>query len=363
MKMPSSQFRFLLSGHDTIEVCYYLRPESGCLLDFQEIAIQKEALRQSKRKEQKVFTLGSESFVLKSHGSLNKFPFVMENSIYTIEFGEFNYPSFRVKFRSRALWEHGVLALHLRFIAWAESIGLYAVEPESLSRADFTFDYLLPKVDFDENSLISLSKKDHKYRDGGEINGLVYGKSDIVLRVYDKVKEIAEQSGKAWFFQLWGDIEQDVWRIEWQTRQQPLRRFGIRTVDDLLSQQGDLLRYLVTEHDTLRIKTDDSNRSRWPLHPLWIDLAERIIGMECQGVYRVIDDKAAFDERLMRIAISMYGNLKRIGAIHSVRQGNDFTGFNEASLQLERMLKVVHDPMTWKADVDNRIKEIQFGQW
>lgn len=361
--MTSNPFRFLLSGHDTIEVCYYLRPELGCLLDFQEMAIQKETLRQSKRKEQKVVTLGSESFVLKSHGSQNGFPFVMENSVYVVEFGEFNYPSFRVKFRSRALWESGVLALHQRFIAWAESIGLYAVEPESLSRVDFTFDYLLPEVDFDEDNMLSMSKKDNKYRDDGKINGLVYGKSDIVLRVYDKVMEIAEQSGKAWFFQLWGGEEQNVWRIEWQTRQQPLRRFGIRTVDDLLSQQGDLLRYLVTEHDSLRIKTDDSNRSRWPLHSLWIDLAERISGMECQGIYRVIDDKEALNQRLMRIAISMYGNLKRIGAIHSVRQGNDFTGFNEASVQLQQMLKIVHDPLSWKADIENRIKEIQFGQW
>jgi hypothetical protein len=363
MKMPLSQFRFLLSGHDTIEVCYYLRPDSGCVLDFEEIAIQKEVLRQSKRKVQKVIALGSESFVLKPYGSQNKYPFVMENLVYTVEFGEFNCPSFRVKFRSHALWEFGVLALHQRFMAWMESVGLYAIEPESLSRADFTFDYLLPEVDFDENSLISLSRRDNKYRDSGKINGLVYGKSDIVLRVYDKVREIAEQSGKAWFFQLWGDIDQDVWRIEWQTRQRPLRRFGIRTVDDLLSQQGDLLRYLVTEHDTLRIKTDDSNRSRWPMHPLWIDLAKRIRSMESQGVYRIIDDKEALNQRLMRIAISMYGNLKRIGAIHSVRQGNDFTGFNEASVQLERLLKIVHDPMTWKADVENRIKEIQFGQW
>lgn len=256
-----------------------------------------------------------------------------------------------------------MLALHQRFVAWAESIGLQVLEPESLSRADFAFDYLLPEVDFDDESLLSLSKKDNKYRDDGKINGLVYGKSDIVLRIYNKVLEIAEQSSKSWFFQLWDGVEENVWRFEWQARQQPLRRFGIRTVEDLLSLQGDLLRYLVTEHDSLRIKTDDSNRSRWPQHPLWIDLAERISGMDCQGVYRIIDEKAALNERLMRIAISIYGNLKRVGAIHSVRRGTDFTGFNEASQQLQQMLKMVHDPLTWKTGVENRIKEIQFGQW
>jgi hypothetical protein len=355
--------RFLISGHDTVEVCYYLRPLPGCLLDYHEIGLQKEMLRQSKRREPKVIELGGESFLLKPHGSSNGFPFVMENATYVVEFGEFNHPSFRVKFRSQPLWQHGVVALHERFLTWAEAVGLFAIQSETLSRVDFTFDYLLPEIDFDEDSMVSLSKKDNKYRDDGRINGLVYGKSDVVLRVYDKVLEIAEQSGKVWLFQLWGGIDQNVWRVEWQARQAPLRRFGIRTVDDLLNLQGDLLRYLATEHDTLRIKTGDSNRSRWPPHPLWQDLNERIKGMECQGVVRVIDGQAALNERLTRIIISTYGTLKRIGAIHAVQRKTDFAGFNEAVRVLHRMLETVHDPLTWREDVDSRVKEIQFGQW
>jgi hypothetical protein len=357
------QFRFLISGHDTIEVCYYLRPLTVCALDFQEIGVQKETLRQSKRKEPKVIELGNESFLLKPSGSLNGFPFVMENDTYIVEFGEFNHPSFRVKFRSPPLWQHGALALHQRFLNWADSVGLYAIQPESLSRVDFTFDYYLPQIDFDENSMVSLSKKDNKYRDDGKINGLVYGKSDIVLRIYDKVLEIAEQSGKVWLFQLWGGVTENVWRVEWQARQAPLRRFGIRTLDDLLSQQGDLLRYLANEHDSLRTKTEDSNRSRWPVHPLWQDLIERISTMECQGVHRVVDEKEILNQRLMRIAISTYGNLKRIGAIHAVQQENDFTGFDAAVHELQNLLKTVHDPLTWRNDVDSRIQAIRFGQW
>lgn len=357
-----TDFRFLLFGHDTVEVCYYLQPVSSCALDYQEIAFQKEALRQAKRKEPKVITLGSEIFLLKPYGSGNGFPFVMENTAYIVEFGEFNHPSFRVKFRSRALWESGAMALHQRFMAWANATGLQAVQPESLSRVDFTFDYQLPVIDFDENSMVSLSSKDNKHRDAGRLKGLVYGKSDIVLRIYDKILEIAEQSSKVWFFQLW-DVAENVWRIEWQARQTPLRRFGIRTFDDLLHQQGDLLRYLATEHDTLRIQTEDSNRSRWPLHPLWQDLIERIHQMECQGVYRVIDEKEVLQQRLMRMTISIYGYLKRIGAIHAVKHDSDFTGFEAASQELQRMLKRVHDPLTWKNDMDSRIKEIRFGQW
>ena len=363
MKNPFHQFKFLLTGHDTVEVCYYLRSLSNGLINYEQIGACKEALRIAKRKEPKQLDFGSESFILKAHGSGNGFPFVMENDTYIVEFGEFNDPSFRVKFRSQALWQYGAVALHQRFIAWADGVGLYGYKPESLSRVDFTFDYHLPTVDFDENSVVSLSKKDNKYRDDGKINGLVYGKSDIVLRMYDKVLEIAEQSGKVWLFQLWGGIRESVWRIEWQARQAPLRRFGIRTFDDLISMQGDLLRYLANKHDSLRIQSNDLNRSRWEMHPLWLDLISRINEMECQGLHRVIDPKEVMQQRLMRIAISMYGNLKRIAAIYAVEQNKDFIGFGIAQEQLERLLRSVHDPLTWQQDIESRIKEIRFGQW
>lgn len=363
MNSPLFDFRFLMQGHDTVEVCYYLRPLPACKLDFQEIGFQKEALRQAKVKKPKVLMLGTESFLLKPSGSGNGFPFVMENATFIVEFGEFNHPSFRVKFRSQPLWQYGALALHERFLNWADSVGLYAVLPESLSRVDFTFDYWIPAIDFDEDSVVSLSQKDNKYRDDGKINGLVYGKSDIVLRIYDKVMEIAEQSGKTWLFQLWDGVSENVWRIEWQTRQAPLRRFGIRTFKDLMIQQGDLLHHLAKKHDSLRIKSEDSNRSRWEIHPLWQDLIERIEAMELQGVTRVVDEAEVLNARLMRIAISIYGNLKRIAAIDAVLKGNDFTSFDEAGQELNRLLKIVHDPITWTTDVQSRIVEIEHGQW
>lgn len=363
MNNPFNQFTFLLLGHDTVEACYYLQASSNSLINFEQLGEYKEALRIAKRKEPKQLDLGSESFLLKSSGSRNGFTFVMENDTYIVEFGEFNVPSFRVKFRSQPLWQYGALALHERFMAWTESVGLIAYKPESLSRVDFTFDYHLPVIDFDEDSVVSLSKKDNKYRDDGKINGLVYGKSDIVLRIYNKVLEIAEQSGKTWLFQLWGGISENVWRIEWQTRQAPLRRFGIRTFDDLFSMQGDLLRYIINEHDSLRTKNTDSNRSRWPVHPIWLDLLTRIEAMNAQGLYREVNQKEAMNQRLMRIAISIYGNLKRMAAIHAVQEQKDFTGFGIAQEQLERMLRLVHDPLTWKQDIDSKIKEIRFGQW
>lgn len=354
-------FRFLLSGHDTVEVCYYLRALPECEIDFFDLGQRKEALRQSKRRDPYIVTLGGVDFLLRRSGSSNGYPFVIENADYVIEFGEFNDPSFRVKFRSESLWRVGAQSMHDWFMVWAKEVGLIAYKPETLSRVDFTFDYELAEPDFNEDSVVSLSVKDNKYRDSGKLNGLVYGKGDVVLRIYDKVLEIEQQSHKEWFFQLWGQQE-NVWRIEWQTRQEHLRRFGIRTFADLFSQQGDLLRYLAENHDTLRIQQDDSNRSRWPLHPLWIDLQERIREFNCQGIWREINDKEAIEERLMRLGISVYGYLKRLAALRSVQHNLDPMPMPQAQSELKALLDIIHDKMTWQTDVENRMKLIRLGQ-
>ncbi len=70
-----------------------------------------------------------------------------------------------------------------------------------------------------------------------------------------------------------------------------LKRFGIITFENLKDQQGDLLRYLATEHDTLRLPNGDSNPSRWPLHPLWVNLQSQIEKLNHLGIDRVYGQK------------------------------------------------------------------------
>jgi hypothetical protein len=92
-------------------------------LNFAELAVEKEALRQNKRHEPKTIKLGGMDFLLQPYGSSSGFPFVIANQDYTIAFGEFNTPSFFVKFRSLALWRDGVGALHQRFMTLATGKG------------------------------------------------------------------------------------------------------------------------------------------------------------------------------------------------------------------------------------------------
>lgn len=129
-------FRLLLSGHDTIECAYYLAPSEGCLLDYERLAVEKEILRQSKSRKPMLIKLGSEEFMLAGHGTGSGYPFLIENEAFSIQFGEFNNPSFFVTFRSIALWHQSAQGLHERIMAWAASVGLRAYLPERLSRVD-----------------------------------------------------------------------------------------------------------------------------------------------------------------------------------------------------------------------------------
>jgi hypothetical protein len=351
----------LLSGIDTIECAYYLHAGADCKLDFDALRAQKESIRQSKHPESGVLSLGGKDFLLSANGTKSGYPFLISNEECSIQFGEFNTPSFFVKYSSFALWNKGAKLLHEQFLEWASSLGLVAMRPEGLSRGDFAFDFHLEDIDFDEDSFVTVAAKDSQHRKNGKVQTFTFGRDEVVLRVYNKSDEVQEASGKYWLYPLWGGQTENVWRVEWQVRKESLKRFGLRTFQDLFDGYGDLLRYLVDDHTSLRVKTDDSNRSRWPVHPLWADLAAHIDTLPAQGVYRELDQRAALDEILMRIAISMEGNLKKVAAIECLKAGLRSMSQQQTLDLFVPLLSKVHNGLTWNGDVQRRIDELRLA--
>jgi hypothetical protein len=227
---------------------------------------------------------------------------------------------------------------------------------------DFSFDYHLPELDFDESNFVSRSVKDSKYRENGKLQSLCFGKDNVVMRFYDKIAEIDQQSSKVWFYELWGQ-DRDVWRIEWQVRKDKLRDFGIRTFHDLDEFKGDLLKYLGSEHDTLRVKTEDTNSSRWPFHPLWQDLLDQIQKLGVFGASNIDFMSCVLEEREERIAIAVYGYLKRVAAIKRVQEKSDRVRLIEAFDRLRCKIFELHEPFSWELDVKKRAKQIELGKW
>lgn len=300
--------------------------------------------------------------MLASHGTKRGFPFLIQNEVFSIEFGEFNKPNFFVTYRSIGLWHHGLSVLHERFLVWAASVGMIPFRPEKLSRVDFAFDYQTPEIDFDQDSFVSSARKDNLHRKNRKVQTFRFGTDQIDLRVYNKSDEIEEASHKTWFHALWS-ADQNVWRIEWQVRKQFLKFMGLESIADLQDSQGDMLRVLVKDHTTLRINSNDSNRSRWKLHPLWLDLINRVNQMEGLGVVRHLDVPALLEDRFTRISISIYGYLKRIAAIDAIYTGVEKSYLDEVFTHLQSKVTELHDPLSWQQDVNRRVKEMKLGEW
>ncbi len=354
-------FKYLVQGIDTIECSYYMTRLDGCLIDFVDLAMQKDILRIAKSKHGSSIKLGNEEFMLASHGTQRGYPFLIENEVFSIEFGEFNKPNFYVVFRSVGLWHFGAIGLHQRFLEWAVSVGLTPYKSEKISRLDFAFDYQIDEIDFDQDSFISTAKKDNLHRNHRIVQTFRFGIDQIVMRMYNKSDEIEESSHKTWFFKIW-NAETNVWRIEWQVRKVLLKFLSIEGFADLNEGLGDLLRKLVKD-TSLRIKSEDTNRSRWQLHPLWKDLNLRINQMDANGLLRSFDRQALTQERLMRIKISLYGYIKGVAAHLQFSSNEEKSYIDEVFEYLQNGIMDLHDPLTWQTDIDRRVKKMRLGEW
>lgn len=360
--MSIPDLRLLLHGIDTLQCAYYLRQDRPGEFDFEKFLQSRESLRQLGTREGEALTLGGLPLQLHAHGTGSGYPFLLTGEEFRIECGEFNSPSFFVTFGSEALWRESALVLHEKFLQWARGVGFTPTKPERVSRVDFSFDYHLPVMDFELKGFVSRANKRSLHLENDYIQTFTIGQGDIVLRVYDKVAEVEQQSDKVWFFIRWGQ-DRDVWRIEWQVRKAVLREFGIVTVEDLRKCQGDLLRYLCAEHTTLRVPTGDENRSRWALHRLWQDLQGRVGELEHQGVCRFDGKSAALAKRLFCCARSVLGYAKAYAATSCVKDGRASISFEEAFRLLARDVTDLHDPLTWAVEVERRRAQIERGAW
>ncbi len=360
--MDSQKFKLLIHGMDTVQCAYYLQRTSAGCIDFQVLAEKKESIRLSKKRDPLPIDLGNSEFLLSPYGSSSGYPIIISNADFKIEMGQYNSPNFFVTYPSEALWRESAFVLHQKFLEWAESAGYIQYRNESLSRIDYCFDYKLPCIDFDEDSFLSYATKDCKHRENRTAQTFAFGQGDIYLRVYDKIAEIKQQSDKVWFYKLWGEND-DVWRIEWQVRKPILKQFRIFTFQDLDEKQGALLHYMAYEHDTLREKGEDSNRSRWPLHPLWIDLQKKIDELYQLPAFRISGGSEILEERLRRMEISIHGYMKRAAAIYCIQKGVEKISFEETMKNISEGIRKIYEPLVWKMDVEKRRKEMLLGKW
>lgn len=121
---------------------------------------------------------------------------------------------------------------------------------------------------------------------GRVLSGFVFGKRDVVARIYDKTLEMRTR-GSTWQELIWADRDGDqpVWRVEFQFRRKGLTTFGIRTTEQALRGRQDLWEY-GTRWLSLRQPNGHSLRRRWTEAPAWCVLRHAPLGSPRSGLIR-----------------------------------------------------------------------------
>lgn len=125
------------------------------------------------------------------------------------------------------------------------------------------------------------------YMAGRRVTGFRFGRDTVVARVYDKTAEIARRPG-SWVPELWAERDETmpVWRVEFQLRRRAIAEFNVTEFDEVLASAQDFWEHCTKEFLTLRTRTGNRQRARWPVDPTWAEVQAVKIAPTRTGVIR-----------------------------------------------------------------------------
>lgn len=210
-----------------------------------------------------------------------------------------NNPGVTVDFRAFLLATGGIEAAHTLFERHMAAFGIrYADHLVKVARIDFAVDILAPGFEPNRKQVVAPANTRTSERDaepgeehgiGEAVSGIKAGHiSNRQLAIYDKRREVIDTKKLGWL-EIWNkrrtiegkpllDLQDkdnsQVWRFEMRIGSKQLRnRWEIRGWDSLYKRVGDALAEF-TGKFRYALPNSDSNRSRWPAHPLWKAVTE-----------------------------------------------------------------------------------------
>ncbi len=277
-----------LSGVDTFVIGYYLQQFKLNQADWEYLNAAKEAAKAP------VFTSSGYQFNFKgiefviSPAGKRPYSYILVNDDFSVKIAKKvsgdKFPEIFIEMRSQFLWRFGY-EYAVKFIRdWLET--WCEISRDVVNRGDLTIDLLgYPVINI--NMVISRARTGTQYCkfipiQDGEIyyyasveTGRTFGKSPLIMRIYDKTLEIND-SHKEWFYDLW---EQNGWdrvsqvaRVEMEMQRGFLKTFNVTTFESFKEKIGDIFRFLTEDWFTLRVPSQDTNRSRWPVTPFWSEV-------------------------------------------------------------------------------------------
>lgn len=192
-------------------------------------------------------------------------PYVLEGPGFILYLGSGRYPSgynFNGRFSvgSTALMQaNGIGRVYPVIRKALRGLGCRIFE-DVVSRTDLAADVPVAISQFgrcyERGGLISRFKSmDPKHGPGLRWDGLQCGRGAIVLRVYDKIRELDEKKDdekrRVMEERRVGWDGETLTRIEWQLRREKLKEWDCTSTEDWLRLRGSIVEYLMLEHTRL----------------------------------------------------------------------------------------------------------------
>jgi len=238
--------------------------------------------------------------------------------------GSENVPPVYIRLSTLFLHSAGCEAAAAAAVAFVRDSLMQPLKPAVVSRIDVYADFQgwQPVIE-DFNRLVTRSVTNQAYFEplqvnqaGQRLSGFRFGKGSVVGRLYDKGLEI-QRSGKDWVRDVWGasyDAERPVWRLEFQLRREAIGDFNVHGLNEVLACRQDFwsygLRWL-----SLRDRTEDQQRDRWPVAPVWRQLSQVSLGSPVAGVLR----RRVREHQEKVLVRGLAGYLTSLAALYGVR--------------------------------------------
>jgi len=278
--IPPENVTVLRQGIDSLYLSYPGRASLEVetkLIALKDLAQAENPLKQAQASLQ----LGSHLFRVHGKGA-GYYPYILSDNAYYLKISRpwaKQIPLVYVQIASHWLTAKGVEYVAQELDTLVALLG--TVEDEAqVSRADIYVDFVsqMPLNSLSVGQFVSRARRISTHTMGRRFTGYSIGLGgDISARLYDKTEEIKE-SGKTYLYDLWRETGWNgadiVYRLEFQFERKTLTEHEAKTVPALLAKMGPLWRYATLHWLKLTIPSlTDTTQSRWPLHPVWADLA------------------------------------------------------------------------------------------
>ncbi|WP_319549327.1 hypothetical protein [Desulfogranum marinum] len=277
----------LVTGIDTLDVSIWLEwPDHS----FLELVDERKQIVQETNMKSLSFNFWGIDFNIHRTGR-NLFPYhLSRGDAHLLLNNRSSTDSFctgRIEVGSISCWSPGYIETFDYLLRFLEVQGAKLIR-ETVSRVDLacdTIDISLSQTKVDDQSRwVKRAKQFSIHHDGNTLSGITLGKGDIMLRIYDKVKELKDKqatSKQELFSKLWKQEKFDhlpVTRTEFQLRRPILNQFSnengnkVNTVAEIKNSLQTLWEYCTQQwarHACKSVDRENNNQKHIENSSFW----------------------------------------------------------------------------------------------